>query len=225
MPIISFSNDQQSQDKLCTSCQLPVADSVYLTPPGSTAPICIACRSTPGERPTPRSAPPSHEFCVEFDVAPPNGHSGRLTRYVADNLHDGANVDRLALPVTRGPASVPRGLPNNDFPHQRDAPSQYPPAKTIKHIRPSTNTNSAPPPSNRILSNSGGRQTTTLPAYDPFVDITRLRVRSQGHHCLYPGATFQGTQKSGRNSYEVDVTIVVRSSLSHWPFCCPKSWG
>ena len=44
---------------------------------------------------------------------------------------------------------------------------------------------------------------------DPLVDITRLRVRSQGHHCLYPGATFQGTQKSGRNSYDVSVTIVV----------------
>ncbi|KAJ7063415.1 vacuolar import and degradation protein-domain-containing protein [Mycena amicta] len=43
---------------------------------------------------------------------------------------------------------------------------------------------------------------------DPLVDITRLRVRAQSHHCLYPGATFQGTQKSGRNSYDVNVTIV-----------------
>ncbi|OCH95563.1 hypothetical protein OBBRIDRAFT_788112 [Obba rivulosa] len=51
---------------------------------------------------------------------------------------------------------------------------------------------------------------------DPLVDITRLRVRSQGHHCLYPGATFQGTQKSGRNSYDVNVTIVdVDFSSSH----------
>jgi glucose-induced degradation protein 4 len=48
------------------------------------------------------------------------------------------------------------------------------------------------------------------PTPDPSVDITRLRVRSQGHHCLYPGATFQGTQKSGRNSYDVTVSIVVR---------------
>ncbi|KAJ7510007.1 vacuolar import and degradation protein-domain-containing protein [Mycena galericulata] len=43
---------------------------------------------------------------------------------------------------------------------------------------------------------------------DPLADITRLRVRTQTHHCLYPGATFQGTQKSGRNSYDVTVTIV-----------------
>ncbi|KAH9901355.1 vacuolar import and degradation protein-domain-containing protein [Cubamyces lactineus] len=58
---------------------------------------------------------------------------------------------------------------------------------------------------------SGSRQRAhpaPFPAPDPLQDITRLRVRSQGHHCLYPGATFQGTQKSGRNSYDVNVTIV-----------------
>ncbi|KAF7294822.1 hypothetical protein MIND_01020100 [Mycena indigotica] len=43
---------------------------------------------------------------------------------------------------------------------------------------------------------------------DPLLDITRLRVRAQAHHCLHPGASFQGTQKSGRNSYDVNVTIV-----------------
>ncbi|KAG6335583.1 hypothetical protein ID866_3499 [Astraeus odoratus] len=46
------------------------------------------------------------------------------------------------------------------------------------------------------------------PSPDPSIDITRLRVRSQSCHCLYPGATFNGTQKSGRNSYDVTVTIV-----------------
>lgn len=54
---------------------------------------------------------------------------------------------------------------------------------------------------------------------DPLLDITRLRVRSQGHHCLYPGATFQGTQKSGRNSYDVNVTIVVRSVVPFVVWC------
>lgn len=47
---------------------------------------------------------------------------------------------------------------------------------------------------------------------DPLSDVTRIRVRSRASHCLYPGAKFQGTQKSGRNSYDVTVTIVVRSS-------------
>lgn len=46
------------------------------------------------------------------------------------------------------------------------------------------------------------------PHLDPLADITRFRVRSQGHHSLYPGATFEGTQKSGRNSYDVTVTII-----------------
>jgi len=49
---------------------------------------------------------------------------------------------------------------------------------------------------------------------NPLVDITRLRVRSPTHHCLYPGAMFTGTQKSGRSSYDVNVTIVVRVSTS-----------
>lgn len=70
-----------------------------------------------------------------------------------------------------------------------------------------------------LASASGSKAWSKAPqivAADPLVDITRLRVRSQGHHCLYPGATFQGTQKSGRNSYDVNVTIVnVDFSSSH----------
>lgn len=52
-------------------------------------------------------------------------------------------------------------------------------------------------------------QSTSHSSPDPLADITRIRIRSRGHHCLYPGAAFQGTQKSGRNSYDVNVTIVV----------------
>ena len=54
----------------------------------------------------------------------------------------------------------------------------------------------------------------TIQSPNPLVDITRLRVRSPTHHCLYPGATFAGTQKSGRSSYDVNVTIVVRAPPS-----------
>ncbi|KAG6918134.1 hypothetical protein DXG01_016323 [Tephrocybe rancida] len=53
------------------------------------------------------------------------------------------------------------------------------------------------------------RRQTQLAQYpSPLTDITRLRVRSNGSDYLYPGATFQGQQKSGRNNYDVDVTIV-----------------
>lgn len=50
---------------------------------------------------------------------------------------------------------------------------------------------------------------------DPLVDITRLRIRSRGYHCLYPGATFSGLQKSGKSSYDVTVTIVVSRSSTY----------
>ena len=67
---------------------------------------------------------------------------------------------------------------------------------------------SSPVAASPLASTSKAHYAT--PYADPLADITRLRVRSQGHHCLYPGAVFQGTQKSGRNSYDVNVTIVVR---------------
>ncbi|KAI0093669.1 vacuolar import and degradation protein-domain-containing protein [Irpex rosettiformis] len=63
-------------------------------------------------------------------------------------------------------------------------------------------------PISRSSSSRSQQQQVTSFCPDPLDDITRLRVRSQGHQCLYPGATFQGTQKSGRNSYDVNVTIV-----------------
>lgn len=81
------------------------------------------------------------------------------------------------------------------------------------HLTPAYSTHSphvqAPSPSSPIASSSKHRSRPISPP-DPLADITRLRVRTQGHHCLYPGASFQGTQKSGRNSYDVNVTIVVR---------------
>lgn len=43
---------------------------------------------------------------------------------------------------------------------------------------------------------------------DPTLDVSRLRSPPRGRGCLYPGATFNGTQKSGRNSYDVTVRIV-----------------
>ena len=43
---------------------------------------------------------------------------------------------------------------------------------------------------------------------DPLVELSRLRNPPKGRGCLYPGATFNGTQKSGRNSYDVTVRVV-----------------
>ncbi len=67
------------------------------------------------------------------------------------------------------------------------------------------------------------------PTPDPYIDITRIRMRFQGHHCLYPGATFQGTQKTAQQLrcyglhrgrlirhiyYIVDATLLTRTSTS-----------
>ncbi|SNX81522.1 uncharacterized protein MEPE_00227 [Melanopsichium pennsylvanicum] len=43
---------------------------------------------------------------------------------------------------------------------------------------------------------------------DPLVELSLLRAPPKTRGCLYPGATFNGTQKSGRNSYDVTVRIV-----------------
>ena len=43
---------------------------------------------------------------------------------------------------------------------------------------------------------------------EPRLDISKLRCTSRGRGCLFPGAIFNGTQKSGRMSYDVTVQIV-----------------
>ncbi|KAF8921130.1 vacuolar import and degradation protein-domain-containing protein [Mucidula mucida] len=88
----------------------------------------------------------------------------------------------LAIPclptITIPPAAPPATQPRDH-------------TNTLSLARPHSHTTAAP-----FLSPS------------PLTDITRLRVRSQPHYCLYAGAEFRGTQKSGRNSYDVTVTIV-----------------
>lgn len=108
-------------------------------------------------------------------------------------------------------ASVPT-LPETPAVHVPSRPSPAPIDTTVappQGRRPSL-TAQRSPVQLATPSSSRPRPPAALTASpDPLSDITRLRVRSQGHHCLYPGATFQGTQKSGRNSYDVNVTIVV----------------
>ena len=53
--------------------------------------------------------------------------------------------------------------------------------------------------------------TTTL---EPLIDVTRLRVRSTGIGCLYPGETFLGIQTNQGKEHEVSVTIMVSGGLT-----------
>ena len=92
------------------------------------------------------------------------------------------------------------------------APSKRAKLALVVSDGPRSTVSSAPSVPSSIRSDISPLQHSPTP--DPYIDITRIRMRSQGHHCLYPGATFQGTQKSGRNSYDVTVSIVVGRSVS-----------
>ena len=92
------------------------------------------------------------------------------------------------------------------------APSKRAKLALVVSDGPRLAVSSAPSVPSSIRSDISPLQHSPTP--DPYIDITRIRMRSQGHHCLYAGATFQGTQKSGRNSYDVTVSIVVGRSIS-----------
>lgn len=74
-------------------------------------------------------------------------------------------------------------------------------------------------PSHRVQQQLKQIPSTSL---NPLIDITFLRHRPVMHQCLYAGAVFQGTQKSGRNSYDVHVTIVVRY-ISNGSLCTARN--
>lgn len=57
---------------------------------------------------------------------------------------------------------------------------------------------------------SSGAPSDAFRICDPCADVTRIRTTTRGNKYIYPGASFTGTQKSGRNNYDVTVTIVVR---------------
>ena len=128
------------------------------------------------------------------------------------------------MPVKKSHSICPQPDPvfeddiDMDVPHSliHSTPSSLPPSQLIQTTATPTESSPTLLRSSKDTVSRGRLQRSSLPmpvpVPDPAIDITRLRVRAQRHHCLYPGATFQGTQKSGRNSYEVNVTIVVRST-------------
>lgn len=129
----------------------------------------------------------------------------------ADEEMDRPSSSTPSLLHVEPQASVPT-LPETPAVHVPPRPTPAPIDTTLappQSPRPSL-TAQRSPVQLATPSTSRSRPPAALTASpDPLSDTTRLRVRSQGHHCLYPGATFQGTQKSGRNSYDVNVTIVV----------------
>jgi glucose-induced degradation protein 4 len=212
--------EPQSNNKVCSNCQLPL-DAASVTA------LFIVCGGCRDKAVAPRDVVllpnEPHTLCLERETDVARTHtlqeeavtSLRPTRQVSDErvLDHDTDMDT--------PSSLHTAPPPSDSPYR-------PPAITAVDIaRPTSSRQSSPFGSDQPLPNillhtpSEPITTTRRTGYssafslDPLADVTRLRVRTQTKCCLYPGASFQGTQKSGRNSYEVKVTIVVRISVCH----------
>ena len=203
---------QQPQIKVCSSCQSDLVDStaaIFL--PELDALVCTGCRE--------------HAFSPRSTLMPSDGR--RFPTDVGSNFVSSILREEgsLLLDARRKPENPPfkdtvamdpiaetdHPTCQNTFPSSSDYPSELTSlticcnTNNFSDILPHPAFASPPTPTATVPH----RQSSPISSPDPLTDITRLRIRSQGHNCLYPGATFQGTQKSGRNSYDVNVTIVV----------------
>lgn len=199
------------QVKVCSHCRAPVAQDIDYSSPHALDPdpisLCSVCRD---RSVTHRIFTVPVARAVEFEVPrrpliqqQQSDDSGHLIQFPTA-LDPGefpctpSTSDAAYSPRTQDPTHLPLKvkIPTDNSYHFRN------PAPALEPASPSTS-----------YSSSSTSYTYTP---DPLIDITRLRVRAPTHHCLYPGATFSGTQKSGRNSYDVNVTIVVSTILDHF---------
>lgn len=185
--------DLQQQVKLCSQCQSSVdTNSVFL--PDAEAIVCAGCQSqsTVSTRQFPSAPLPSlsvlelPDFSLDTQMSPVRRS---LYEQESDSLISLVSESNFHCCSPVSPSSSYTAQPAS-FDITLSPPRHFP----LSTSHPETRSHPFITPS-------------------PLTDITRLRVRSQGNHCLYPGAVFQGTQKSGRSSYDVNVTIVVRRSL------------
>lgn len=204
--------DLHPQAKICSNCHSLVdpTSSVFL--PEADAIICNGCRVSARSSST---SPDGHAMCLDVDPTFDHGispHEDRNplqnTRHISDDHIFVEDTDVIS-PTSQTSLSVSENAYHVSL--------ITPPTYTRKHspLTLNCNTSSALHPVSLTALTTQPTSTAKRPepssaSLDPLIDITRLRVRSRGHHCLYPGASFQGTQKSGRNSYDVNVTIVVR---------------
>ncbi|KAF5381016.1 hypothetical protein D9615_004057 [Tricholomella constricta] len=202
--------DHLPQSKVCASCHSNLVDSnpsVLL--PDADALVCTGCR----ERVRPSGLLDSRIFCVDIP-----------SNFSQSALHVGEGTFQNTRPTTKPhlfddqmvvdvPVTTSRSCLSNliTTPTHAKKPIQL----TIQCNTTTTTNNISSAPQHQtyarpsVTTNSAPRQQAQIPHFPhPLTDITRLRVRSHGSECLYPGATFRGIQKSGRNNYEVDVTIV-----------------
>jgi hypothetical protein len=221
----------QSQVKLCSLCRSPLSqdlDPTSFFPDSDVNDHLMLCRPCKERYLLPAIQQQPHDLPSYIDL---DDEPHRLHAYP---LHT-ENDDSPRAPTVESPALPPAQmieiaptvqLPTSTLPSDRPSPLKVahealissPASKRTKLAITTSVTPdglrsaiSSTPSSSTRPRNSHLRHT---PTPNPYVDITRVRMRSQVHHCLYPGATFQGTQKSGRNSYDVTVSIVVGRFIS-----------
>jgi hypothetical protein len=193
MPIFSVHTDQphqqdqlQGQVKECPTCHATLpATSLFLS---ETVTVCLSCR----ERTVPLiSTQDVRQYRTDLDTSYPVRH----------------------IPPADFDSVVSSSVPESAISYHDSSPPS--PAYSKKPLSIQCNIiqhSTVPRHQNSFVAHSyenARHQSTSHSSPDPLADITRIRIRSRGNHCLYPGAAFQGTQKSGRNSYDVNVTIVV----------------
>ncbi|KAG5647264.1 hypothetical protein DXG03_000799 [Asterophora parasitica] len=208
------------QSKVCASCHVNFVDNSLPAFLEADALVCLVCRER--VRSTRDALLDSRIFSVDRPsnfLQPALHHEGDTwgegtypsTRHTAkSNLFDDKMV--VDVPVTNSrpchthfittptPTYTKKPIPLTIHTTPTDssvpsAPHQHHPT----HVQPTVTT----------PANSLPRQRAQAAQYPhPLTDITRLRVRSHGSECLYPRAVFRGIQKSGRNNYDVDVTIM-----------------
>jgi glucose-induced degradation protein 4 len=194
-PVSSADVDYPAHQLLCAGCREPRS-----APNRQQYPISAGGRGSFGGaefvRPVLMQSPPDGPSPIPFPTSQTHPSTSPLDvpdllRSVSTSSESGSYLSRISDKIHHAPK----------IKIQTD--NLYPVSRTVS--------------SESVQSQKEARQ-ETIHSPNPLVDITRIRVRSPTHHCLYPGATFTGTQKSGRSSYDVNVTIVVRVSL-------PLSWS
>lgn len=218
------SDQLQSQVKLCASCHGPLSND----PPNSnpnrsilseTAPIepfCATCTILFFSPRSPSNPAERRSICADDGARLDSSHDFAVVPQPSPLHIDAQHPDDAEM-------SSPSSLESDGVFHRsQSTPQAAPPPRSPPCQRTPLKINTTSPAISAISSPSVALSSIALSpgnsrrhddpvlSPDPLIDITRLRVRSKTHHCLYPGASFQGTQKSGRNSYDVNVTIVVR---------------
>ncbi|KAG6814512.1 hypothetical protein H0H92_000037 [Tricholoma furcatifolium] len=183
--------------KVCASCQSSLIDQLSSTD----GPLCTSCKE--------RSRLDSRTYCVD----PSSPFSLSSSFNVSNIFHDSRQIPKpqflneemivdAQAPTSRSCHATSCITNSSSYTNPKQLTTLTIPCNTIDSI------SSTSPVQNRAQPHTSSRQAQAAQYPDPLTDITRLRVRSNGSDCLYPGATFRGVQKSGRNNYDVDVTIV-----------------